>query len=67
MKTVFFLAGCFTAAVPGRALRSRDCSPAANQTFDYVVVGCGVAGLVVAARLSEDPDASVICIEAGTL
>jgi choline dehydrogenase-like flavoprotein len=36
-------------------------------TYDYVVVGCGISGLVVATRLSEDPNVSVICIEAGSL
>jgi choline dehydrogenase-like flavoprotein len=34
-------------------------------TFDYVVVGGGLAGCAVAARLSENPDARVILIEAG--
>jgi choline dehydrogenase-like flavoprotein len=32
---------------------------------DYVVVGAGSAGCVVAARLSEDPDVKVTVIEAG--
>jgi choline dehydrogenase-like flavoprotein len=37
----------------------------AQDTFDYVVVGGGTAGAVVAARLSEDESVSVCLFEAG--
>lgn len=36
-----------------------------NQHFDYVVLGGGTAGLVVASRLSENPLVIVAVIEAG--
>ena len=40
-------------------------SAQAAQGFDYVVVGAGTAGCVLATRLSEDADRTVCLIEAG--
>ncbi|CAE7227869.1 unnamed protein product [Rhizoctonia solani] len=48
------------------AVQSTNGADFSSQTFDYLIVGGGTAGLALAARLSEKPKVSVGVIEAGS-
>lgn len=49
----------------GSPVYGRDLNTPLLDSYDYIVVGCGISGLVVTNRLSENPLITVLCIEAG--
>jgi choline dehydrogenase-like flavoprotein len=59
------LTALLSSSVSGRLLGKEQLKAIDNTEFDYIVLGGGTAGLVIASRLSEDPGISVAVVEAG--
>ncbi|KAF2748574.1 GMC oxidoreductase [Sporormia fimetaria CBS 119925] len=57
---VVFVAFLFTALAANASIAAKQ-----NETYDYVIVGGGTSGLVIANRLTENKDVTVLVIENG--
>jgi len=60
-----FLVGLCLSTGLTSAVVTTSTAAVTDKTFDYIVVGGGLTGTTVAARLAEDPTVTVLLIEAG--
>jgi len=68
LEVLFLALSTLVAAAPTLTKRAdpiQDGSAVNGQTFDYVIAGGGLAGVVLASRLTEATDKTVLVIEAG--
>jgi len=60
---ILFLLAAFACSVKGDLFT--DISQLPKRNYDFVIIGAGAAGNVVASRLTDNPSFSVLVIEAG--